>query len=139
MNVFLGNHKGLQSLRLENMDITGSVPFTEVMDLLQASHHLLERFRFSQIAQGSRRLYLDTLGDLEEQSSPTQVFLLEDGEVADFFNDFVDVVGPFKYHGTAESWEGVRDKIGLLKDDVRISHKHYRPEYEGFGSYWWSR
>lgn len=103
LNTFLRNHRGVRTLRLENLDITGSVAFADTLESLQhPDHHLLEDFTFRQIAQNTRRLYLHSLGDIEEQSSPTYLGHL-DKEHADFFDDFRAVVGPFKYMGSARS------------------------------------
>ena len=136
LNVFLRNHRSVQTLRLENIDVTGSIAFADTLESLQhPDHHLLQDFTFRQIAQNSRRLYLHSLGKIYQESSPTNRFSRVKQE-ADFFDDFVDVRGPFKYSGDAQSWEGIQDKIGLLKEDLRVSHKSYESEHD-YGYYHW--
>ncbi|KAK6397211.1 hypothetical protein LTR65_007711 [Meristemomyces frigidus] len=132
---FLEAHPGLRSLRLENLDVTGSITFADTLSVLEVKHDRLVDFRCDQIAQNSFRLFFDTLGKLDECTD--WHYRLEDNQEAlDFWADFVSVLEPFKYIGIAEAWEGVQQKIGLLRDDIRVSTRDYHPDYP-LGGYWW--
>lgn len=135
LNLFLSGSQDLRKLSLESLDVTGSISFQDTLELLQ-SHHHLETFNFKQIAQNARRLYLHSLGDINDQSSPTLHLPRSQILGMEFFDDFIDVCGPWKYYGTAEAWEGVSNKIGLLKDDIRISSKSYEPDHPIGGYHW---
>jgi hypothetical protein len=47
-------------------------------------------------------------------------------------------VNYYKYVGRAEAWEGVQSKIGILKDDLRVSDVDFQPEFTtNVGMYQW--
>lgn len=129
---FLSNHEDLHLLSLKNMDITGRVLYKDILEHLQHHHSRLETFKSSQMAQSSFRTFFEKHGEVECQRSPTDNLLLD--EPSDFFDDFVGVVGPFIYSGVAEAWEGVQDKIGVLKNDLRISERTYHSDLAIYGS-----
>ncbi|KAK4503026.1 hypothetical protein PRZ48_006453 [Zasmidium cellare] len=132
LHQFLSNHTSLRSLFLRSLDITGSTPFTKALELLEHQHNLLSEFKFEQIAQNSMRLYLATLGQTE-----TYPFWRHPGEEEfAFFDDFMEISGPSKYHGIAEEWEWIPGRIGRLKDDVRISDLDYHSDVDS-DVYWW--
>lgn len=136
---FLSSHKNLQTLRLENLDVTGSQKFADVLKVVEEMHDCLKQFSCRQIAQDSFRTFFKTLGSIEMSEDWHFAYPQDDDdkkEEADFFNSFVRVQGPFKYHGEAEELEGVQNKVGLLRQDLRISHLSYQPEF-GNDSYWW--
>ncbi|KAF7195845.1 hypothetical protein HII31_02862, partial [Pseudocercospora fuligena] len=141
LKTIIGTHTGLQTLDLDSMDITGNVPFSATLDLLAEKHKSLTSFDCGQISQNSYRLYFRTLGKIEQQDSVFRNMgrFSDDANNGpdDFLNDLV-VVDVFKYHGSAGEWEGVQDKIAKLRDDIRVSNKHYTPEYD-FGGYQWTR
>lgn len=128
LNLFLSNHKNLQTLTLGNLDNTGSTPFAETLELLHNEHNLLTSFDCDQIAQNSFRLYFQSLGNTEE--TPFSSEWLEKKDLS-FFDDFMWVRGPFKYHVTVREWDGVQERIGLLKDDIRVSDLDFHSEIEG--------
>lgn len=138
--LFLSNHKNLHSLSLADLDIIAgeeSATYKHILHHLQHNHNNLANFSHRQIAQNSFRLFFEMHGVVECQSSPTAP--LTQDEEGDFFSDFMNVVGPFKYIGEAAEWEGVQDKIGILKDDVRVSEKSYISDLAMYGidSYQW--
>ncbi|SMR50295.1 unnamed protein product [Zymoseptoria tritici ST99CH_3D1] len=139
--LFLDNHNGLRSISLNNLDIVGSVGYSENLDHLRHHHSKLEEFSCSQIAQNSFRTFFESYGELQFQTSPTYYSLDDFVETNDFFSDFVDVVGPFKYTGRAAQWEGVQYKIRMLKDDLRISGKgiHSDLYWPGKATYYWTK
>lgn len=139
--LFLDNHNGLRSISLNNLDIVGSVGYSENLDHLRHHHSKLEEFSCSQIAQNSFRTFFESYGELQFQTSPTYYSLDDFVETNDFFSDFVDVVGPFKYTGRAAQWEGVQYKIRMLKDDLRISGKgiHSDLYWPGKTTYYWTK
>ncbi|KJY00402.1 hypothetical protein TI39_contig331g00008 [Zymoseptoria brevis] len=135
--LFLGNHQYLHSLSLNDLDFTGTVAFKEILDHLQHRHRSLKSFRCRQIAQNGFRLFFEMYGPVECQESGKISMLSR--EDPDFYGDFLDVVGPFKYAGDAVEWEGVQDKIGVLKDDVRVSDRSYISDLAMYdtASYYW--
>lgn len=54
----------------------------------------------------------------------------------DIFEDFLRVGVPAAYSASAVEWEGVRDKIGLLSEDVRVSGDDFKPDID-FETYTW--
>lgn len=136
---FLHAHKNLQTLQLENLDVTGSQKFADVLKVVEEHHRYLRKFACRQIAQDSFRTFFESLGSLEITDTWHFAYPREDDdkrEEADFFNSFVRVQGPFKYVGEAEELEGVQQKVSLLRQDLRISDLSYHPEFEGEW-YWW--
>lgn len=130
---YLLSHPGLEILGLENFDTTGSTPFASTLEMLSKTHTLLQHFKARQIARNGLRLYLRMLGDIESQ--PERRSWCND-DPPDFFDDFERVHRPHKYEWTAEEWEGVQQKIGLMCEDVAVSRLSYRPEFD-FGQYTW--
>ena len=126
-------HPGLEILMLENFDTTGSTTFASTMEMLSKTHTSLQQFKAHQIAQNGLRLYLRTLGDIRSRSERRPWC---NDDPPDFFDDFERIQGPFKYSWTAEQWEGVPRKIGLMCEDVAVSNLSYQPDY-GFGGYRW--
>lgn len=129
--LFLQNHRCLQCLSLLNLDITGNVTFKEILELLQCNHNSLRSFECRQIAQNGYRLYFATSAVIRDYGGLyfDNSHLCEDGTLVldSFYEDFADLA-LCKYYGEAEEWEGVRDKLGILKDDLRLSRKDYRPD-----------
>ena len=128
---FLQPLTDLQALNFENMDITGTISFADTLRSLLPAHNQLMKFRCNQIAQNTYRLFFKTLGCLEASD-----FHPREGE--EFFGDFLDVSGPFKYQADAAEWEGVQEKIELLTADIVVSHLDYHSEFD-FGPYIWFR
>lgn len=124
---WLSHHTGLLSIELLRINITGDVAFTDIMGLLQVQHTSLTMFACRQIAQNSLRVYFKSLGEIECRKSPTISY--EEDRVPDFFDDFMDVNKPYPYEATAEWGYGdIRNRLGLLKEDVRVSGKSSRSE-----------
>lgn len=142
LGVFLLHHKGLRSLRLENLDITGDLGFAGVLTILKNSHEHLTHFQCKQIAEQSFRTFFETLGDIGDRDGlriwESSQRISKTSEQIDFFTDSVYVEEPLKYVGRAEEWENVQQKIGLLRQDLRISDTSYLPDL-GTGWYHWGQ
>lgn len=125
--LFLNNHRNLQHLIMEDLDITGTVTFKDVLRSLQQHHSALESFDCNRIAQNSFRIYFDTFGVIHQVDDSIDLFAYEgmNEDFDDFFYDFVDVKPVAKYRGWAEQWEGVLDKIGVLEEDLRVDDTAY--------------
>ena len=137
LHQFLHSHQALETLTLANFDTTGPTPFATTMGMLSKTHTCLQYFKASQMAQNVLRLYLRMLGDIESQ--PMRSSWGINAEVPpDFFDDFERVHRPHKYEWTAEEWEGVQRKIGLMSEDVALSNLSYQSEHD-FGPYYWIR
>ncbi len=130
---FLLSHTGLQNLTIENFDVVGTTSYASILEMLSKTHDNLRYFTASQVAQNAYRLYLKTIADIEV--SPYR-YSFSDAP-PDFFDDFLTVSMPSKYHWTAEEWEGVQQKLVLMADDMAVSTKNYHPEYE-LSHYTWS-
>lgn len=134
--LFLNNHKKLQALIVKGLDIIGNLTFKEILEHLQLHHSALQHFECNQIAQNSFRVYFDSRGVIAEEDH----FFEGRGSFRDCFKDFKDtfywdfvgLTSPCKYHGVAEEWEGVRDKIGILIEDLRIDEREHAPAWRYF-------
>ncbi|KAK5736368.1 hypothetical protein LTR17_007532 [Elasticomyces elasticus] len=132
---FLHNHTGLVDIAFMRLDLTGTVTLSEVLQVLELEHPKLTGFTCNNIAQRGFRLHFETLGEL---------FISVDwasarpDEIADqqLLNTFVEVIGPYKYVGKAEEWEGVQYKIGLLREDLQIADTMYHPFWPTTGHMW---
>ncbi|KAK5677366.1 hypothetical protein LTS10_009936 [Elasticomyces elasticus] len=134
---FLCAHSNLQMLRLQDLDITGSVSFADVLDALAESHGQLKRFTFSQVAQKSFRLYLEQLGEIGEDEMHRNYRADGTQDPEDFTNDYILVGHHAKYLGVAKEWEGVQGKISQLRMDLRVSNLDYTTEDEIPRLYQW--
>lgn len=134
LRLFLDNHRVLKKLSLRDLDITGNVPFRDVLTHVGTELDKLTSFKCRQIAENSFRLYFPNLGDMNHDTNPTSWLRMEDE--TDFFDDFV-YVRYSKYEGSAEPWEGVTSKIVELANDVSRTTLSYHPEMD-FGFYRWS-
>ena len=139
LGLFLTAHTDLRTLYLENMDLTGPEGFTDVLRVLESNHDHLTSFRCYQIAHRSFRTFFQTLGDIETKS--VSYFDETWGNLSmieghDVFAEFCRIEMPSKYSGSTEESEGVQQKIGLLRQDLRPSVKLYIPDVEG--EYLWA-
>ncbi|KAK4893123.1 hypothetical protein LTR27_008463 [Elasticomyces elasticus] len=134
---FLCAHSDLQMLRLQDLNITGSVSFADVLDALVETHGQLKRFTFSQVAQKSFRLYLEQLGEIGKDEMHRNYRADGTQDPEDFTNDYILVGHHAKYLGVAEEWEGVQGKISELRMDLRVSDLDYTTEDEISRLYLW--
>lgn len=125
--IFLSNHKTLHSIRLQHLDITGSMSFADVLRTLRLQHDLLKDFSCKQMAQASLRLFFESEGDLHANTRATEWLKIQGLE---FFEEFLWVGMPAAYSASAVEWEGVQDKIGLLAEDVRVSGDDFEPDFD---------
>ena len=130
LQLFLKKHNRLQSLELNNMDITGSVSFADILGEL-GSFDKLKRFNSRQIAQNGFRTAFRTLGKIEFESSRYRYGKDE----LQFFKDF-EWLNVFRYVSVAEEWEGVQRKIGDLRRDLIVTHRTHEPDFD-IGGYIW--
>jgi hypothetical protein len=94
--------------------------------MISTNHNSLRSFASRQVVQNSYRLYLRTKGDIE-----TSAYRRSFSDAPpDFFDDFLIVSKPLKYHWTAVEWEGVQQKIALMAEDLAVSAKLYHPEHD---------
>lgn len=122
----------MQSVTLENLDVTGSVAFAGILDALHHHHSFLVSFNCHQIAQNSFRLFFPTLGNVSCTENFTKQYRADH---PDFFDDFL-TVHLSKYTVKMEQWEGVQERIGMLKDDIRISALTYHPDHGSEFIHW---
>ncbi|KAH9841266.1 hypothetical protein Tdes44962_MAKER07823 [Teratosphaeria destructans] len=131
LKAFLEANLSLHRLKLSNIDISGpTAAFTDILELLSTTMTSLKYFDCHQISQDSLRLYFENHGEVTADSRLD--FLSHLG--LDFFQDFTWVSGPSIYHGRAEEWEGVSQKLGLLKNDVVLGWKTYHSDLDGNAS-----
>jgi hypothetical protein len=134
---FLTRHSKLQVLALENLDIVGTTSYASILDSLYTSQGDLTSFKSRQIAQCGRRTYFDQLGMLEIEAPylfPRHEELDEDDAL---YNSFTIERGPFRYIGEVYAWEGVQQKIAMLRDDLIVSDQSWEPE-PGSDLYYWA-
>jgi hypothetical protein len=120
---------------LTNLDITGSIPYKEILTTLSIRHKELSQFDCKQIAQNACRLYFSLMGDITLNTSPTKRHRGLDDFDSDFFDDFAYLIYS-KYAASVEAWENMSEMLTELADDLRESHKSFEPEHS-FGHYWW--
>lgn len=131
----LENHQQLTSLNLANLQITGEGEFGKILDLIHRKHDRLENFASTQIAENTFRTYFGTLGAV--MIADTASYELGHDPSMSFFMDFVWVDETEIYDSEIEKWEGVQARIGLLRNDLRISDRTFEPENPGGGDYVW--
>ena len=119
---FLVSHSNLETLSLKNLDLTGEDLFDMVLGLLELRFNHLQSFHCYQIAQRGFRIYFKSLGSISVAEGDGWESVISD-------DNFLIVATPNKYVGDAESWEGVQQKIGLLRGDLWISEKRYQPDF----------
>ncbi|KAF2770387.1 hypothetical protein EJ03DRAFT_270493, partial [Teratosphaeria nubilosa] len=130
---FLQANSSLHRLDLNNIDITGpTVAFADILELLSTTMTSLKSFKCRQVSQNSLRLHFETLGNITNDSNIS--FLSRHG--LDFFQDFTWVSGPSIYDGRAEEWEGVPQKLGLLKNDVVLGWRTYHADHDDIVTHW---
>lgn len=131
------SHTDLTTLSLRNLDLIGvDIALAMVLKTVELCFNDLQTFECYQVAQNSLRTYFESLG---------RITVVEGCNVDwsdPFFDDFLELLGPNKYIGDAEAWEGVQEKIGLLLKDMRISNISYQSDFHpvfGLDGYVWLR
>jgi hypothetical protein len=126
---FLQFHKSLQTLELATLDVVGTTSFGSVLQVLETGDTKLQLFKCNQIAENSHRLYLESLGKIKIVKGMHGYTTFRHEELG-FFDDFEFIQGPFKYLWEAEEWEGVQQKIKLIREDLRVSNLLYHSDHE---------
>lgn len=132
LQLFLEEHDQLKQLELTNLDITGSIPYKDILTTLSKNHKELAQFDCKQIAQNARRLYFRMMGEIILNPASTRRY---NEMESDFFDDFVYLMYS-KYAASVEEWDNMQERLVELADDLRESHKSFEPEHS-FGHYWW--
>jgi hypothetical protein len=126
LRLFLQSHRSIQTLELSSLDVVGTTSFDSVLAVLETGSTKLQYLKCFQIAENSYRLYLESLGYIKTiRMNPAAVFSNEEGC---FMSDFELIEGPFKYRWEAEEWEGLQQKIKLIREDMRVSTLLYHSD-----------
>ena len=142
---FLRRHSTLRGLTLMDSDIEGcSTAAHDVLETIVPHHADLTRLEWCQIAQNGRRIETTTEGLITDGRMAAVMFIEPDdpeGEalytkVGSFWDDFVFVGKPKRYHVVVEEWEG-RARIDSLGRDLSVTAKSLKPENDDGTVYIW--
>jgi len=113
-------HPLLQKIDLENLNITGSVSFGDILGTLASDCPRLARVEIRQISQNGFRTVFRSLGDVELSK-------LYNGPSydLDFFEDFMVVSKPFRHHATIDDWENLKERLIELQHDVAVTNRQH--------------
>ncbi|KAK5694520.1 hypothetical protein LTR97_009110 [Elasticomyces elasticus] len=131
LHKFLEQHSGLHSLALGRLDLTGHFVIRNILSLLEQEFITLTSVECAKIAQEGWRVRFESLGEIDVHD-----LWLIDPRLGDEDDDFVHVESPRKYCGRAEDWEGVPQKLAMLRADLQVSLMTYHSDWPDIGYYW---
>ncbi|KAK4953972.1 hypothetical protein LTR10_008576 [Elasticomyces elasticus] len=102
-----------------------------ILSLLEQEIITLTSVECAKIAQEGWRVRFESLGEIDVHD-----LWLIDPRLGDEDDDFVHVESPRKYCGRAEDWEGVPQKLAMLRTDLQVSLMTYHSDWPDIGYYW---
>lgn len=123
---FLLNHTSLARLWMQDLNLTGDTRLVDVLSTLRQQHESLAFVKLYQIADNSFRIAFRTLGDVNTSSEYLPSWRRE---ASDFFADFLHVSKPARHCATIEEWEGVKDKLRRLSEDIIPTGRTYQSRH----------
>ncbi|KAK5741723.1 hypothetical protein LTR17_003714 [Elasticomyces elasticus] len=122
---FLRRHDTIERLELGRLQITGETSYAQVL-------------KCRQIAQDDVRLEFGFEGVVtwDERWAPRDASSADE----ELLDSFVSITKPDKYCGMVEQWEGVRRRIGEVREDIVVTETPWMSDTtvgSPYGEYYW--